>query len=139
MRTQAQRSAKDNFVEHRRRGVNQQIATACRTNDRPQVSSVCFHNFYSAFLSEKLFRAFRVAVSTPYGMSLTDQQMGQQGACAAHAENEYTHRLATLPHSTIPSIEGARAESVADTGLRRYTQSLFLGSPATLWSPASSK
>src|ERR1700683_2091606 len=129
MRTQAQRSAKNNFVEHRRRGVDQQIAAACRANDRPQVSSVRFHNFYFAFLSEKLLCSFRVAVSAPDGMSLTHQQMGQQRAGAAHAQHEYTHRLATLQHSTIPSTEGTRAESVADTGLRRYTQGFFLGGP----------
>jgi hypothetical protein len=60
-------------------------------------------------------------------MSLAHQQMGQQRAGAARTQNEDTHRLATLPHSTIPSTAGRRAETVADTCLQRYTQGLFLG------------
>ena len=95
---QAKRRAKDNLVKNSGRGVDDQIRAAARANDGPQISGVRLDHLDRAFLAQKPLRALRVAIAAPDGMSLAREQLCQQGARAARAENEYPHRLETLPY-----------------------------------------
>src|ERR1700683_3052742 len=73
------------------------------------MSRVGFDDLYFTLLSQKLSRAFGIAIAAPHGVSLARQQLCQQRAGAAHTQNEDPHRLRTFTPSTHRTTAGNAA------------------------------
>ena len=99
MGAQAQRGAKDDLVEDGRRGVDEEVAAASGAHDGPEIAGVGFDDFDGTFFVEEATGAGHVAVATPDGVALAREQLSEERASPASAEDEDAHWGETLSYS----------------------------------------
>jgi len=83
VRAQTQRRTQDDVVEHGGQSVDDQVCAAPGPNDGPEIPGVRFDDPDLAPFSEEAAGSLDVAVSAPDGVSLTIEELRQQGAGAA--------------------------------------------------------
>src|SRR6516162_1045701 len=109
---QAERGAQHDFVEHRRRGVDDEFTIARGAHNPPEVSRI--HRSYrnDRFFPEEAPRPLRVAISAPNDVSLAFQQLCKKGACRPRTQDKDSHSAPQLYHT-----------KTANRGLRRHSGS----------------
>src|SRR6516164_539080 len=96
---QAERSAQHDFVEHRRRGVDDEFTIARGAHNPPEVSRI--HRSYrnDRFFPEEAPRPLRVAISAPNDVSLAFQQLCKKGARRPRTQDKDSHSASRLYHT----------------------------------------
>src|SRR5580692_7417288 len=104
MRPQPHRRAQHDFIEDRRRSIDDELATLGSLHDSAEIPRVHFRKRDRALLAEEAPRALQVTVAAPDRMSLPLQQLCEEGAGRSGPQNEDPHGVAkTLSQSSAPS------------------------------------
>src|SRR5262252_9272301 len=106
---QAERGAQHGFVEHRRRGVDDEFTIARCAHNPPEVSRIHRSHRNDRFFPEEAPCPLRVAISAPNDVSLAFQQLCKKGARRPRTQDKDSHSAPQLYHT-----------KTANRGLRRH-------------------
>jgi hypothetical protein len=109
----AKGGAKNDFVEDRCCGVDDELAAFGGAHDSAEIAGVDGGDRDDRPLAKKKARAHRIAVTAPDDVSLAFEQLREKGTSGAGAQDEDSHDVSKLYHRVRSATEEERVAGIA--------------------------